>query len=188
VEYDEKYSRIFPAHWEMAERLTVEFCKITRLDLIGFCKMKHTKILFNCRRELGNIMLKRKNEIDVKLLRFAIEKTVGFETIVEKRFVGNTLDHANNPITNHLNGKFYIYNSSGKRKGIRSFSKELTKIVRISSPLYTASLSVIKFSLLIDDVLAQRSEKKECINQDSSEITNEISFILEFDMRKAFRV
>jgi len=51
-------------------------------------------------------MLKRKNEIDVKLLRFAIEKTVGFETIVEKRFHGNTLD-PNNPITNHLNGKFY---------------------------------------------------------------------------------
>ena len=30
VEYDEKYSRIFPAHWDMAERLTVEFCRITR--------------------------------------------------------------------------------------------------------------------------------------------------------------
>ncbi|UJR25480.1 hypothetical protein I4U23_006826 [Adineta vaga] len=86
VEYDEKYSRIFPSHWDMAERLTVEFCKITR-------------------RELANIMLKRKNEIDVKLLRFALEKTVGFETIVEKRFSGNTLDHANNPITNHLNVK-----------------------------------------------------------------------------------
>jgi hypothetical protein len=51
-------------------------------------------------------MPKRKDEIDVKLLRFAIEKTVGFETIVEKRFHGNTLDHANNPITSHLNGKF----------------------------------------------------------------------------------
>ena len=50
-------------------------------------------------------MLKRKNEIDVKLLRFAIEKTVGFETIVEKRFQGNTLDHANNPITNHSKSK-----------------------------------------------------------------------------------
>jgi hypothetical protein len=61
------------------------------------------------RRELGNIMLKRKNEIDVKLLRFAIEKTVGFETIVEKRFQGHTLDQANNPITNHLNGKFTFH-------------------------------------------------------------------------------
>lgn len=30
VDYDEKYSKIFPIHWEMAERLTVEFCKITR--------------------------------------------------------------------------------------------------------------------------------------------------------------
>ncbi len=34
VEYDEKYSRIFPAQWEMAERLTVEFCKITRFDFV----------------------------------------------------------------------------------------------------------------------------------------------------------
>ncbi|CAF2363222.1 unnamed protein product [Rotaria sp. Silwood2] len=76
----------------MAERLTVEFCKITR-------------------RELANIMLKRKNEIDVKLLRFAIEKTVGFEIIVEKRFQGNTLDHANNPITSHLNVK--VTNTNG---------------------------------------------------------------------------
>jgi len=30
VEYDEKYSRIFPIHWEMGERLTVEFCRQTR--------------------------------------------------------------------------------------------------------------------------------------------------------------
>lgn len=51
-------------------------------------------------------MPKRKYEIDVKLLRFAIEKTVAFETIVEKRFQGNTLDYANNPITSHLNGTF----------------------------------------------------------------------------------
>lgn len=54
-------------------------------------------------------MLKRKNEIDVKLLRFALEKTVGFETIVEKRFTGNTLDHANNPITSHLNGRLPLH-------------------------------------------------------------------------------
>ena len=89
----------------MGERLTVEFCRITRFlyqkDLVYFLVMKRF-----FRRELANIMLKRKNEIDVKLLRFAIEKTVGFETIVEKRFQGNTLDHANNIITSHLNGKY----------------------------------------------------------------------------------
>lgn len=45
-------------------------------------------------------MLKRKNEIDVKLLKFAIEKTVAFETLVEKRFKGNTLDSIKNPINN----------------------------------------------------------------------------------------
>jgi hypothetical protein len=74
--------------------------------------------LFVCfsRRELGNIMLKRKNEIDVKLLRFAIEKTVGFETIVEKRFQGHTLDHVNNPITNHSNGNHCLYSKDCRNK------------------------------------------------------------------------
>lgn len=62
--------------------------------------------LFFSRRDLANIMLKRKNEIDVKLLKFAIEKTVAFETIVEKRFHGKTLDYDNNPITSHLTGSF----------------------------------------------------------------------------------
>lgn len=59
------------------------------------------------RRELGNLMLKRKNEIDVKLLRFAIEKTVAFETVAEKKFPGKTFDHATNPITNYANGKLF---------------------------------------------------------------------------------
>lgn len=65
---------------------------------------------FSSRRDLSTIMPKRKYEIDVKLLRFAIEKTVAFETIVEKRFQGNTLDHANNPITGHLNGMSFLLN------------------------------------------------------------------------------
>lgn len=34
ADYDEKYSRMFPNRWEMAERVTVEFCKITRFEKI----------------------------------------------------------------------------------------------------------------------------------------------------------
>lgn len=64
-------------------------------------------------------MPKRKYEIDVKLLRFAIEKTVAFETIVEKRFQGNTLDHANNPITSHVNGISNL--SSSNKLGLNVF-------------------------------------------------------------------
>ena len=50
VEYDEKYSRIFPPHWDMAERLTVEFCKITRLIYLlnfGFFANKNLSLDVN---------------------------------------------------------------------------------------------------------------------------------------------
>lgn len=36
-------------------------------------------------------MGKRKNEIDVKLLLFAIQKTVAFENLMSKTFNGSTL-------------------------------------------------------------------------------------------------
>lgn len=36
-------------------------------------------------------MCKRKNEIDVKLLLFAIQKTVAFENLMGKTFNGSTL-------------------------------------------------------------------------------------------------
>lgn len=36
-------------------------------------------------------MVKRKNEIDVKLLLFAIQKTVAFENLMAKTFNGNTI-------------------------------------------------------------------------------------------------
>jgi len=36
-------------------------------------------------------MVKRKNEIDVKLLLYAIQKTVAFENLMAKTFNGNTI-------------------------------------------------------------------------------------------------
>lgn len=43
------------------------------------------------RRELTNIMAKRKIEIDNKLLNFAIQKTDAFEQLLTKNFLGRTL-------------------------------------------------------------------------------------------------
>lgn len=43
------------------------------------------------RNELSKLMGKRKNEIDVKLLLYAIQKTVAFENLMSKTFNGSTL-------------------------------------------------------------------------------------------------
>ncbi|XP_032472630.1 vacuolar protein sorting-associated protein 53 homolog [Phocoena sinus] len=72
VDYEEKYGRMFPREWYMAERIAVEFCHVTRT-------------------ELAKIMCTRAKEIEVKLLLFAIQRTTNFEGFLAKRFSGCTL-------------------------------------------------------------------------------------------------
>ncbi|XP_069827308.1 vacuolar protein sorting-associated protein 53 homolog [Dendropsophus ebraccatus] len=72
LDYEEKYSRMFPGDWCMTERIAVEFCHITRNDL-------------------SKIMRTRAKEIEVKLLLFAIQRTTNFEGLLAKRFSGCTL-------------------------------------------------------------------------------------------------
>ncbi|GCC24612.1 hypothetical protein chiPu_0003014 [Chiloscyllium punctatum] len=72
VDYEEKYGRMFPQEWCMSERITVEFCHVTR-------------------HELAKIMRTRAKEIEVKLLLFAIQRTTNFEGLLAKRFSGSTL-------------------------------------------------------------------------------------------------
>lgn len=71
AEFEEKFCKIFPNHWDMSERLGFEFCIMTR-------------------KELTTIMHKRKVEIDNKLLIFAIQRTANFEQLLTKRFLGRT--------------------------------------------------------------------------------------------------
>uniref|UniRef100_UPI00358EA9D0 vacuolar protein sorting-associated protein 53 homolog n=1 Tax=Myxine glutinosa TaxID=7769 RepID=UPI00358EA9D0 len=70
-EYEDKYGRMFPAEWLMAERIAVEFCHKTRC-------------------ELSSIMRARTSEIEVKLLLFAIQRTTAFENLLTRRFTGST--------------------------------------------------------------------------------------------------
>uniref|UniRef100_A0A8C4E3B7 Vacuolar protein sorting-associated protein 53 homolog n=1 Tax=Dicentrarchus labrax TaxID=13489 RepID=A0A8C4E3B7_DICLA len=72
VDYEEKYGRMFPEEWCMTERIAVEFCHITRV-------------------ELAKVMRTRAKEIEVKLLLFAIQRTTNFEGLLAKRFTGCTL-------------------------------------------------------------------------------------------------
>lgn len=72
MDFESKYGTVFPEQWEVSERIVVEFCNITA-------------------SELSKIMSKRKTEIDVKLLLYAINKTSQFEDLLGKRFTGCTL-------------------------------------------------------------------------------------------------
>lgn len=74
---------MFPSTWEISEQITVEFCKITV-------------------QELSKLMSKRRNDINVKLLLFAFNKTMLFENLLAARFTGITLlpkDNNNQLIT-----------------------------------------------------------------------------------------
>lgn len=73
LQIEEKFGAMFPSEWQLSERITVEFCNITK-------------------NELAKIMIKRKNEIDVKLLLFAIQRTANFENLLARRFTGITLN------------------------------------------------------------------------------------------------
>lgn len=77
LEFEDKFGSMFPQNWEVSERITVQFCFITR----------------DC---LNKIMSKRKHEIDVKLLLYAIQKTSGFEHLLSRRFTGVTLNENEN--------------------------------------------------------------------------------------------
>lgn len=70
--FEEKHGKIFPSDWEVAERICVEFCQVTRDGL-------------------SKVMQNRSAEIEVKLLLFAIQRTSNFESLLAKRFKGTTL-------------------------------------------------------------------------------------------------
>ncbi|XP_040154874.1 vacuolar protein sorting-associated protein 53 homolog [Anopheles arabiensis] len=87
LDFEEKYGTVFPADWEVSERITVQFCTITR-------------------EELAKIVARRRTEIDVKLLLFAIQKTANFEQLLDKRFNGTTLVEATSEEVRPERGSF----------------------------------------------------------------------------------
>ncbi|XP_018333798.1 vacuolar protein sorting-associated protein 53 homolog [Agrilus planipennis] len=85
LEFEDKLGTMFPQNWEVSERIAVQFCHDTR-------------------EELGKILAKRKHEVDVKLLLYAIQKTSNFENLLSRRFTGITIPendlNKNNPHQN----------------------------------------------------------------------------------------
>ncbi|CAG0916149.1 unnamed protein product [Notodromas monacha] len=84
LDFEEQYGRIFPPSWNVSEHMAVGFCEATR-------------------NHLQNAMSNRKQEIDVKLLLFAIQKTIAFEQLLEKRF--GSPEPASNPFEEPEAGK-----------------------------------------------------------------------------------
>uniref|UniRef100_A0A182SBL4 Vacuolar protein sorting-associated protein 53 homolog n=1 Tax=Anopheles maculatus TaxID=74869 RepID=A0A182SBL4_9DIPT len=87
LDFEEKFGTVFPTDWEVSERITVQFCTVTR-------------------EELSKIIARRRTEIDVKLLLFAIQKTANFEQLLDKRFNGTTLVEATSEEVRQERGSF----------------------------------------------------------------------------------
>lgn len=77
---------MFPQNWEVSERIAIQFCHSTR-------------------EELSKIMSKRKNEIDVKLLLYAIQKTAAFENLLSRRFTGVTINELNETMQKNVSSE-----------------------------------------------------------------------------------
>ncbi|KAH6934373.1 hypothetical protein HPB50_023742 [Hyalomma asiaticum] len=78
VKFESKFGQLFPADWEVSERIAVEFCHITRQV-----------------RELSQLMSSRVQDMEVRLLLSAIQKTTAFEALLGRRFTGVTLERTN---------------------------------------------------------------------------------------------
>lgn len=72
LEFEEKYGFLFPPPWQMSERMTVEFCQMTKSSL-------------------DRIMSNHPNEVKLDSLMFAMSKTTAFESLLSKRFTGETI-------------------------------------------------------------------------------------------------
>ncbi|XP_057660392.1 vacuolar protein sorting-associated protein 53 homolog isoform X2 [Diorhabda carinulata] len=99
LEFEDRLGNMFPQNWEVSERIAVQFCHDTR-------------------EALSKIMVKRKNEIDVKLLLYAIQKTSAFEGLLARRFTGITLNE--NSDASKDNGDDNKHNDDGKIEDINS--------------------------------------------------------------------
>ncbi|CBY25138.1 unnamed protein product [Oikopleura dioica] len=72
MDVEGRFGEIFPSSWEISERVAVAFCKLTVQMMSGVLKQRH-------------------QELDVKLLLFAIQRSRMFEEQLAKRYSGITL-------------------------------------------------------------------------------------------------
>nr|CAG4643761.1 EOG090X024P [Lepidurus arcticus] len=72
LQFEESIGKTVPDEWNLSERIAVEFCFITG-------------------EELSKLVAKRAHELDVQVLIFALQKTIAFEELLSRRFLGTTI-------------------------------------------------------------------------------------------------
>ncbi|CAG5085345.1 Oidioi.mRNA.OKI2018_I69.PAR.g10870.t1.cds [Oikopleura dioica] len=72
MDVEGRFGEIFPASWEISERVAVAFCKLT-VEM------------------MSSVLEQRHHELDVKLLLFAIQRSRMFEEQLAKRYSGITI-------------------------------------------------------------------------------------------------
>lgn len=87
IVFEEKIGFLFPPSWEVSECISVEFCKITRKELI-------------------KVMNNRFIELDVNILLPAISKATAFEKLLSQRFTGSTLK--DDKTASKKNGNYFM--------------------------------------------------------------------------------
>ncbi|KAI1319351.1 Vacuolar protein sorting-associated protein 53 [Mortierella claussenii] len=75
--HDEEHAHIFPIEWDVSRILCLQFCEITRNDLV-------------------DILSKTASTVEVQLLLQVLQLTLEFETQLENRFLSKDVDYALN--------------------------------------------------------------------------------------------
>lgn len=126
IVFEEKIGFLFPPNWEVSECIAIEFCKITRKELI-------------------KVMNNRSLELDVNLLLPAISKATAFEKLLSQRFTGASLrDGSNertiskkmiNPFSGLITGCFENYLNIYVEAQDKNFAKMIEQFVEEHSKL-----------------------------------------------------
>ena len=127
TDFEQKFNHIFPAHWMVGKAICVEFSKITK-------------------EELTKVMKNRQNEIEVKLLLFAIQRTTNFEELMSKKFAKDAENLPSKSVSANAKSNTDIEEGSGAFSGLISRSFEPYLHIYIESLDKHLSEMIARFS------------------------------------------
>jgi len=118
MDVEGRFGEIFPTSWEISERVAVAFCKLTVEMMSGVLKQRY-------------------QELDVKLLLFAIQRSRMFEEQLAKRYSGITITGSQKSEENRPKSTNPFENDFGSESGSQSELSETKldeKLAKKESP------------------------------------------------------
>ena len=118
MDVEGRFGEIFPTSWEISERVAVAFCKLTVEMMSRVLKQRH-------------------QELDVKLLLFAIQRSRMFEEQLAKRYSGITITGSQKSEENRPKSTNPFENDFGSESGSQSELSETKldeKLAKKESP------------------------------------------------------